>query len=114
LPAHIGYSLYQIFHPSINIQGANARFNVFGVVYFGHIGSVVYSLIIGLILGLTRRLIFKRTSSILILCCSVFLFIKTYTIFVDLTLFITSMNNLFFIFPFYFVLITLLLKVFKK
>lgn len=114
MPTHIGYKLYQIFHPSLNIQGANARFNVFGVVYFGHIGLVIYSFIIGVVLGSLRRLIFTKTNSIFLICIFAFIFVKSYTIFVDITLFITSMNNIIFVFPLFYLIGLINTKFFSK
>ncbi|MEY0099048.1 O-antigen polymerase [Providencia stuartii] len=55
LPQHLGLSVFLFHTTTDNIIGPNARVNVFGLHYFGLIGALVYSFILGVILGLIRN-----------------------------------------------------------
>lgn len=113
LPEHIGYQLTQFFHPSDAIKGANARYNVFGLVYFGYWGAIIYAYIVGLIIGFVRRWLYRiNIKNYFVFISIVFLFIKVPNLIVDEVLFSTSLNNLLFVFTIlfigYYVLISIL------
>lgn len=55
IPKPIGLQLTNINYPYLDVTlGPNARHNVFGLVYFGYIGSIFFSFFIGLFLGMFR------------------------------------------------------------
>ena len=57
-PKVLGYQFYQMFFNSDTIAGPNSRHNVFGYVYFGFYGSIVFSYLIGLLLSVVRNKLF--------------------------------------------------------
>jgi oligosaccharide repeat unit polymerase len=58
LPASIGLKIYQYIYNTNVIRGPNARHNIFGLVYFGFFGSVIYSFVIGYIISFVRNKIY--------------------------------------------------------
>jgi len=59
-PGVLGVQLFQRFTDSDLVTGPNARHNVFGYVYYGFYGSILFSYLIGFVLSFTRnRLFFK-------------------------------------------------------
>lgn len=58
LPVVLGLQLYRLFYESDVVVGPNARHNVFGYVYFGFYGSIVFSFILGLTLSYLRNKLF--------------------------------------------------------
>jgi len=57
-PKVLGYQFYQMFFDSDTVAGPNSRHNVFGYVYFGFYGSIVFSYLIGLLLSVVRNKLF--------------------------------------------------------
>ncbi|MDB5137170.1 MAG: hypothetical protein JWP37_3773 [Mucilaginibacter sp.] len=57
-PVILGVQLFRMFSDLDITAGPNARHNVFGYVYFGFYGSIVFSYLIGLILSLVRNVLF--------------------------------------------------------
>jgi hypothetical protein len=55
----LGIELYRKVNLSIAIEGPNARHNVFGLAYLGPYWSVLYSFILGNILGFVRSGLFR-------------------------------------------------------
>ncbi|AYO21203.1 glycosyltransferase [Vibrio owensii] len=55
LPQNLGFSVMLAHTTTDNTIGPNARFNVFGLHYFGVAGLFVYSLVLGIIVGLLRN-----------------------------------------------------------
>jgi hypothetical protein len=55
LPETLGFVLHRMVYGFDNFSGPNDRHNVFGVVYFGAYGSILYSLILGMIVGFIRN-----------------------------------------------------------
>lgn len=55
LPENLGFRLYRAIYGFDAFVGPNPRHNVFGVVYFGAIGAVLYSFALGLIVGFVRN-----------------------------------------------------------
>lgn len=66
LPQVLGLQLYNIFYNSEVTAGPNARHNVFGYIYFGFYGSIIFSYSLGILLSYLRNnLFFKlRRSSV--------------------------------------------------
>lgn len=58
VPEPMGYTLFKIFYPDIGVAGPNARHNVFGYVYFGLIGSVLFSFLLGFFISFFRNKMF--------------------------------------------------------
>lgn len=60
IPDSIGYLMYHYFiNPNVS-SGCNARHNVFGLFYFGYIGSCIYSFLIGLYVSFCRNYLYKK------------------------------------------------------
>lgn len=55
VPENLGYRLFRAVYGGGDFVGPNPRHNIFGVVYFGLVGGIVYSLLLGLILGYIRN-----------------------------------------------------------
>ena len=55
LPENLGFQLYRAVYGFDAFVGPNPRHNVFGVVYFGTFGAIVYSLMLGMIVGFIRN-----------------------------------------------------------
>lgn len=100
LPEAIGITLKNIHHPSEIVQGPNARHNIFGLIYFGYLGSIIFSFLIGLTISFVRNRLFllleNRLLDGFIFC---YLMIKISALDTDPMLTITYINNLMFIFP---------------
>lgn len=60
LPQVVGLQIFQIANNSNGITGPNPRHNVFGLLYFGYYGSIIYSFLIGLIINVFRNKIYYR------------------------------------------------------
>ncbi|RYY08303.1 MAG: oligosaccharide repeat unit polymerase [Sphingobacteriaceae bacterium] len=57
-PVVLGFQLFNLFGVSDTVSGPNARHNVFGYVYYGFYGSIVFSFCIGLLLSFARNKLF--------------------------------------------------------
>lgn len=65
IPKSIGLQLFNMNYPYWDVTfGSNARHNVFGLVYFGYIGSILFSFILGLFLGAFRMYGFKNMRNV--------------------------------------------------
>lgn len=61
LPTSFGMMLFRYHYPTVEIiAGANARHNIFGLFYFGYIGSIFFSFFLGLILSFCRNYLFRH------------------------------------------------------
>jgi hypothetical protein len=65
-PTTLGIELYRYFDPAAATVGPNPRHNVFGYVYFGYVGSLFYSFLIGALLSFTRTKLFLITKPTII------------------------------------------------
>jgi hypothetical protein len=105
LPQAIGLDLIKYHHTGDIIWGPNARHNVFGLIYFGYGGSVLFSLIIGTMVGFFRNKLLSLSG------CNFFFFLL-YSLFyikiafmeTDPMLCFTYLNNVVFVFSFLFML----------
>jgi oligosaccharide repeat unit polymerase len=105
LPTVIGFIFKNIHHPSDIPQGPNARHNIFGLIYYGFWGSMLFSYLLGIIISFIRfklPLFLKNTT--LNGFIFTYLFIKISALDTDPMLTITYLDNLIFIFPFLYVL----------
>ena len=60
LPQPIGMLLLRYNHPGVEVvAGANARHNIFGLFYFGYLGSILFSFILGLLLSFSRNFLYR-------------------------------------------------------
>lgn len=100
LPEAIGITLKNIHHPSDILQGPNARHNIFGLIYFGYIGSIFFSYFLGVILSFIRnKLPYIIRADIFGGFFFTYLMCKCSAIDGDPMLTVTYINNLLFIFP---------------
>lgn len=86
VPIPIGIDLFKMYYNVDSLMGPNARHNVFGLLYFGQVGSVVFSAILGLLLGAMRSLFINSTFTSLfrtILIC--FIYFAMCSLEVDIT-----------------------------
>jgi len=114
LPEAIGITLKNIHHPSDIPEGPNARHNVFGLIYYGYIGSIFFSFILGVLISFVRRvfpIIVKNT--LLNGFIFTFLMLKVVYFDTDPMLTITYLNNLVFIFPFLYLVYLWVLAIFN-
>ena len=61
LPTHIGRQLSQLFNGFDATTQTNAKHNIFGYLYFGALGGVMYSFLIGVSIGFLRYKILVRS-----------------------------------------------------
>jgi hypothetical protein len=55
MPESLGFQIHRIIFGYDDFTGPNARHNVFGLVYFGQIGSMLFSLLLGMSVGFIRN-----------------------------------------------------------
>ncbi|MCT7471117.1 oligosaccharide repeat unit polymerase [Aliarcobacter cryaerophilus] len=61
LPPNLGLWAFQMHYPSIEaLSGPNARHNIFGLIYFGWIGSLFFSYTIGLSISYIRNKLYSK------------------------------------------------------
>lgn len=63
IPNNLGLQIYQIATNTNYITGPNPRQNIFGLVYFGFYGGMLYSFVLGLIISLTRNRLINKVPS---------------------------------------------------
>ncbi|MFD1601610.1 O-antigen polymerase [Flavobacterium artemisiae] len=102
IPKSIGLQLFNMNYPYWDVVfGSNARHNIFGYVYFGYLGSILFSFILGFILGLFRTYGFKKMRNTGILgmffCVLYFQIVSLET---DLPYVIGQLNSVFMTFVF--------------
>ncbi|HWD88587.1 MAG TPA: hypothetical protein VG367_10705 [Mucilaginibacter sp.] len=99
-PQILGLQLFQMFSKLDIITGPNARQNVFGYVYFGFFGSIVFSYLIGFLLSLVRnRLYFNLRRNIFTQLFFVLLYINLAGIETDPPQAISEVENVMLILP---------------
>ncbi len=93
VPPSIGLQVYQFINNTFAIRGPNPRHNVYGLVIFGEIGSIIYSLAIGLISSYLRNVkIFFGYKNIISYIFYIYLYIFACGLNTDVVL---SINGLF-------------------
>ncbi|MGN0043964.1 hypothetical protein, partial [Alistipes indistinctus] len=100
LPNPIGMDLIQMYYDTDSIGGPNARHNVFGLIYFGFTGSILFSFVIGALAGTIRKW-FRRSSgkSILISALISMLYIAGCSIETDINMFLSQIATILLILP---------------
>lgn len=59
---NLGFQLFQ-YHYDVDIMtGPNSRHNVFGLFYFGFLGSIIFSFLVGYLSSFFRNVIFYRVN----------------------------------------------------
>lgn len=58
-PKLIGLRLSQAVYNTDTIAGGNSRYNIFGLFYFGYIGSMVFSFLSGFMIGFSKDKLYK-------------------------------------------------------
>jgi oligosaccharide repeat unit polymerase len=111
MPEALGLTMKRYHHPSDVITGSNARHNVFGLIYFGFIGSIIFSFILGLFLSFIRnKLPYYLNNTFFGGGVFTYLIIKTAGLDTDPPLAVTYLDNLFFIFPILYIFYLLLVE----
>jgi hypothetical protein len=87
----------QIFHSvthSTLTLGPNPRHNIYGLVYFGYLGSLIYSSMLGLLVCFVRNILFKYVSlGHFSELAYVFVALKVLNVNTDIDLFMKSLDN---------------------
>jgi oligosaccharide repeat unit polymerase len=111
LPEAIGITFKNIHHPSDVPQGPNARHNVFGLIYYGFFGSVVFSFGIGVVLSFIRnKLPYILRADIFGGATFTYLMCRGASIDSDPMLTVTYFNNIIFILPVFYILYLMLIE----
>ncbi|TRX13394.1 O-antigen polymerase [Flavobacterium gawalongense] len=114
LPQVIGITFKNIHHPSDIPSGPNGRHNVFGLIYFGFFGSILFSYCIGLILSFIRnKLSLFLSNNFFGGAVFTYLITKSAALDSDPMLTITYFNNVIFIFSILYFLYLILIEFLK-
>jgi hypothetical protein len=115
LPQTLGIDLYLMHHYTDTIEGPNARHNVFGYVHFGYYGSIIFSIIIGSLVGFVRSLIFNAQNySFLLKIILMVIFANIYVMETDPVYGLSLVNSVIIVMPVIFLLSTLLYAAYKS
>ena len=100
LPNPIGLDLFRLYYDLDTLMGPNARHNVFGLIYFGQVGSIIFSLIIGIGAGKLRKLFktFDGSSIITAIFISLF-YTSSCSIETDITMFTSDIASYILVIP---------------
>lgn len=105
LPNPIGQDLFHFFSNNGDIGGPNARHNIVSYLYFGMLGGLFFSSILGFIAGFFRKLFFSRHyKSILGATVYVWLYSSSCSIETDVNLYLFNVNSFIIVVPFIFFL----------
>lgn len=99
-PEPIGYTLSSFFYDKTSLTGANARHNIFGYVYCGFYGGLIFSFVLGCLVGFIRNVFLKIEKQGTF--CKIFmllLYISVFSLEVDPTLFFSYLIDLFITLP---------------
>ncbi|TSJ36397.1 oligosaccharide repeat unit polymerase [Mucilaginibacter corticis] len=108
-PGVLGVQLFQLYSDSDLITGPNARHNVFGYVYYGFYGSIVFSFLIGWSLSFARnKLLFVLKRNIIGQLAFLFLYLNLTFIETDPPVAVSGLENALLIFPVFLVIALLL------
>jgi hypothetical protein len=104
-PIVIGFQLFKLFGHSDAIVGPNARHNVFGYVYFGFYGSIIFSYLIGLLLSFFRnKAFYLLRKNVLGQVLFILVYLHLAVIETDPPMVITNLENLCLILPIIFII----------
>jgi len=100
LPIALGNQLYRFHYDSDLPMGPNPLHNVFGLFYFGYLGSLIYSFCVGMIFSFIRnRLLFTVSSTPTGGLLYVLLSINLFAIVTDISLSMYYLDNLLLVAP---------------
>jgi oligosaccharide repeat unit polymerase len=102
-----GLVLFRYHHPEFSsiIMGPNMRHNVFGLVYFGFFGSLIFSFLIGILTSFCRNFLLKSLpGNFMIGILYTLFYINVITLETDPILAFTYINNIFIVFPIFIIL----------
>ena len=60
LPINLGLQVFWYHYDTDLISGPNARHNIFGLFYFGFLGSLIFSFLLGLLFGYIRNTLYRK------------------------------------------------------
>ncbi|GAA4327284.1 hypothetical protein GCM10023149_30610 [Mucilaginibacter gynuensis] len=104
-PEVLGVQLFHIYTDADLIAGPNARHNVFGYIYYGMYGSIIFSFLIGFSLGFLRnKLFFSLKKNVIGQLLFMFLYINLCFIETDPPVAMTGIENVLLIFPVFLIL----------
>lgn len=105
LPEAIGIELAQYHHWGDIVWGPNARHNLFGLIYYGFAGSIIFSFVIGAVVAFFRnKMLTLSGNNIFFFLLYSMAYIKVTFMETDPMLALTYLNNILIIFPILFVL----------
>lgn len=111
LPEAIGITFKNIHHPSDVPEGPNARHNVFGLIYYGFWGAIVFSFFLGLTLSFIRNKLYHLVSGNYFGgAIFTYLMCRGAAIDTDPMLTITYFNNIIFILPLLYIVFIMLVE----
>lgn len=111
LPEAIGITFKNIHHPSDVPQGPNARHNIFGLIYYGFLGSIIFSYSVGVVLSFIRnKLPYILRADIFGGATFTYLMCRGASIDSDPMLTITYFDNIVFILPVLYILYLMLIE----
>ena len=114
MPEALGITFKNIHHPSDVPQGPNARHNVFGLIYFGYFGSILFSFVIGCIISFIRnKLPLLLRFNLLNGYIFTYLLIKISGLDTDPMLTLTFFDNLFFVLPLLYIIYLIFYNLFQ-
>jgi hypothetical protein len=114
-PGILGLQLFQIYYDADLITGPNARHNVFGYVYYGFYGSILFSFLIGAVLSFVRnKLFFALRGNVLGQIAFMFLYLNLTFIETDPPVAVAGLSNAILIFPLFVILALILYVPFYK
>jgi oligosaccharide repeat unit polymerase len=95
LPLPFGMTLFGYHNPLIDVvAGANARHNIYGLYYFGYIGAIIFSFILGIILSFSRNYLYRHlTCNTLFGLFYTMLYLSTITFESDINLGLFMLNS---------------------
>lgn len=100
-PEPLGYQLYKLYYNNDITAGPNPRHNVFGYVYFGFYGSIIYSYLLGLLLSFVRnKLFFNFRKNALLQIAFILIYLNLSVIETDAPSVFTNLENILLILPF--------------
>jgi hypothetical protein len=114
MPQVIGVDLVRYHHGGELLWGPNGRHNVFGLIYFGYYGAIIFSLLLGVLVGFVRnKLLSVNKNNVFFFLLYSLLYIKIVTMETDPMLGFTYLTNVIFVFPFLFLLFMVILELRK-
>jgi hypothetical protein len=100
LPENLGFQLYRGVYGFDASVGPNPRHNIFGYVYFGFAGAIIYSLVLGIVISIIRnRLATRIRAGGVIEPIFVFLAISSVSMITDFAIFMKDVGSVILVVP---------------